>query len=106
MEFAEVLRQRRMVRHYDDQPVDPAVVERVLAAGLRAPSAGFSQGYALLVLQDEADRANFWQVTETPQETASWPPETRAGVLRAPVIVVALSCKRAYLDRYAQSDKG
>jgi len=106
MEFADVLRQRRMVRHYDDRPVDPAVVERVLSAGLRAPSAGFSQGYALLVLQDEADRARFWQVTETPQETASWPPETRTGVLRAPVIAVALSCKRVYLDRYAQPDKG
>jgi nitroreductase len=106
MEFTDVLRQRRMVRHYDDRPVDPQVVQRVLAAGLRAPSAGFSQGYALLVLEDEADRAEFWQVTDTPQETASWPAETRAGVMRAPVIAVALSCKRAYLDRYAQPDKG
>jgi nitroreductase len=106
MEFTDVLRQRRMVRHYDDRPVEPQVVQRVLAAGLRAPSAGFSQGYALLVLEDEADRAEFWQVTDTPQETASWPAETRAGVMRAPVIAVALSCKRAYLDRYAQPDKG
>jgi nitroreductase len=106
MEFAEVLRQRRMVRHYLDQPIDPDVVERVIAAGLRAPSAGFSQGYALLVLETAADRTRFWQVTETEQETASWPPETRAAVMRAPVIAVALSCKRVYLDRYALDDKG
>jgi nitroreductase len=106
MEFSEVLRQRQMIRHYLDQPVDPAVVERVIAAGLRAPSAGFSQGYALLVLEDAEDRARFWTVTETEPETASWTPDTRAGVLRAPVLVVALSCKRAYLDRYAREDKG
>jgi nitroreductase len=106
MEFAEVLRQRRMVRHYLDQPVEPVVVERVIAAGLRAPSAGFSQGYALLVLESAEDRARFWAVTETPQETASWTPDTRAAVMRAPVIAVALSCKRVYLDRYAREDKG
>jgi nitroreductase len=106
MEFAEVLRQRRMVRHYLDQPVDPEVVDRVLAAGLRAPSAGFSQGYALLVLESAEDRKRFWEVTDTEPETASWSDETRAGVLRAPVVVVALSCKRVYLDRYAREDKG
>jgi nitroreductase len=106
MEFDEVLRRRRMVRRYDDRGVEPAVVDRVLAAGLRAPSAGYSQGYALLVLDSAEDRARFWEVTETPQEAASWPPETRAGVMRAPVLVVTLSCKRAYLDRYAQPDKG
>ena len=106
MEFTDVLRRRRMVRHYLDQPVDAEVVDRVLAAGMRAPSAGFSQGYALLVLESAADRAQFWTVTETEPETASWSDETRAGVQRAPVIVVAMSCKDAYLDRYAQPDKG
>src|SRR5881628_2305648 len=104
MEFADVLAQRKMVRHYLDRPVDPAVVDRVIAAGLRAPSAGYSQGYALLVLTEPADRARFWEVTAIPQQTASWSPETLAGVKRAPVIVVALSCKRIYLDRYARED--
>src|ERR1700761_7238374 len=106
MEFAEVLKHRKMVRHYLDEPVDPAALDRIFAAGLRAPSAGFSQGYALLVLESAEDRAKFWRVTATEQETASWPEETKRGVERAPVIVVALSCKRVYLDRYAQSDKG
>jgi len=95
-----------MVRHYRDEPVDPAVVDRVLAAGLRAPSAGFSQGYGVLVLRSAEDRSKFWDVTETEPEAASWPAETRAGVMRAPVIAVTLSCKRIYLDRYAQDDKG
>lgn len=106
MEFTEVLSRRRMVRHYDDRAVDPAIVERIVNAGLRAPSAGYSQGYAILLLTEDTDRARFWAVTETEQETASWPAETRAGVMRAPVLAVTLSCKRAYLDRYAAPDKG
>ena len=106
MEFSDVLRQRRMVRHYLDQPVDPEVTDRVIAAGLRAPSAGFSQGFALLVLTSAEDRARFWEVTDTEPETASWPAETRAGVMRAPVIAIALWCTRIYLDRYAKDDKG
>jgi nitroreductase len=95
-----------MVRHFADRPVAPDVIDRVVDAGLRAPSAGFSQGYAVLLLTDADDRARFWATTETEQETASWPTETRAGVMRAPVIAVTLSCKRTYLDRYALPDKG
>ncbi|HTR71724.1 MAG TPA: nitroreductase family protein [Mycobacteriales bacterium] len=105
MELAEILRRRRMVRHYLDEPLDASVVDRIVAAGLRAPSAGYSQGYAFLVLEDTSDRARFWDVTSVAQETASWSPETRAGVMRAPLIVVALSCKRIYLERYARADK-
>jgi nitroreductase len=106
MEFADVLRQRRMVRHFLDEPLDPDVVDRIVGAGLRAPSAGYSQGFAFLVVESAEDRAKFWSVTETPQETASWPETTKTAVMRAPLIVVALSCKRIYLDRYAREDKG
>jgi nitroreductase len=106
VEFSDVLRRRRMVRHFEDRPVDAEVIERVVQAGLRAPSAGFSQGFAVLLLTEPDDRARFWAATETEQETASWPPATRAGVMRAPAIAVTLSCKRAYLDRYALPDKG
>ena len=106
MDLDDVLRRRRMVRHFDGRPLDPEVVDRVVAAGLRAPSAGFSQGYAVLLLTEADDRERFWPVTETEQETASWPPETRQGVMRAPALAVTLSCKRAYLDRYARDDKG
>ena len=50
MEFREVVRRRRMVRRYADEPVDPAVVDRMLEHAQRAPNAGFSQGWAFLVL--------------------------------------------------------
>ena len=52
MEFADVVRRRRMVRDYDpDRPVPAEVRERLLEHAIRAPSAGFSQGWAFLVLE-------------------------------------------------------
>jgi nitroreductase len=55
VEFGEVIRKRRMVRAFTIVPFDPEVAQRLLTAANRAPSAGFSQGYALLVL-DRADQ--------------------------------------------------
>ncbi|MEJ7628923.1 MAG: nitroreductase family protein [Nocardioidaceae bacterium] len=103
MEFQEVVDRRRMVRNYTDEPVDPAVVDRILANALHAPSAGFSQGWAFLLLDTPADVERFWAAT-TPAgaEEDSW----LAGVRRAPVIIVPMSCKRVYLERYAEPDKG
>ncbi len=103
MEFQQVVERRRMVRNYTDEPVEPAVVERILQNALHAPSAGFSQGWAFLLLDTAADIERFW-VAATPDEAGldSW----LAGMRNAPVIVVPMSCKRAYLERYAQPDKG
>jgi nitroreductase len=102
MEFQDVVRRRRMVRDYAARPVPEEVRERIIANALRAPSAGHSQGWAFLVIEDGADRERFWAAVTTPGEESPW----SAGLRRAPLIVVALSHKQAYLDRYAEPDKG
>jgi nitroreductase len=48
----ELLKKRRMVRHYTGEPVPREVLERMVATVRRAPSAGFSQGQRLLVVDD------------------------------------------------------
>ncbi|MEV4411173.1 nitroreductase family protein [Catellatospora sp. NPDC049609] len=104
MEFADVVRRRRMVRNYDpDRPVPAEVVERVLRHATHAPSAGFAQGWAFLVLETAAERELFWDAA-TPQTggRSRW----LANMRTAPLIIVPLSNKSAYLDRYAESDKG
>ena len=66
-----------MVRDYADRPVDPAVVDRALENATHAPSAGFSQGWAFLVLDQPEDvapllggaRADDGSTTRT----AGWP---------------------------------
>jgi nitroreductase len=106
MEFADVVRRRHMVRDYDpDRPVPAEARERLLEHALHAPSAGFSQGWAFLVLESPEERDRFWRSTTSPEDEeamSSWLVRMR----RAPLIIVPLSHKQAYLDRYAEPDKG
>ena len=105
MEFTEVVRRRKMVRNYTEEPVDAAVVDRALRNATRAPSAGFSQGWGFLVLDTEEDVRRFWTATSDEADLAD-PDDWLTGMMRAPVVVVPCSSKAAYLARYAEADKG
>lgn len=96
MDFQEVVRHRRMVRRFTSEAVPQQSLDRILANAVRGPSAGFSQGQAFLVLAG-SDLTEFWKVAG---EAVSPTAET------APLVIVPLSCKSAYLDRYALPDKG
>ena len=102
MEFQDVVRRRKMVRSFEDRPIDPAIVERLLANAQRAPSAGFSQGWAFLVLEDE-DAERYWDALwpEPRRSEFGWP-----DMFKAPLLIVCLSNKSRYLERYAMADKG
>src|SRR6266568_4557566 len=103
MEFEQVVRRRRMVRNFDpDRPVPAEIVDRLLDLAIRAPSAGFSQGWGFLVLSDPGDRDRFWAATSRSGPPDSW----LTGMMRAPLLVVPHASRDAYLDRYAEEDKG
>jgi nitroreductase len=102
MEFSEVVRRRKMVRSYTSDPVDPEVLDRILHNATRAPSAGFSQGWAFLVLDTPEDVRRYWEATADVDNPDAW----LTGMMQAPVIVIPCSSKAAYLDRYAEPDKG
>jgi len=92
-----------MVRSYlAGRPVPPDVTDRIVRNGLRAPSAGFSQGFAFLVLDNPADVARFRDAVRPETEPEEW----FAANVDAPLLIVPLSNKDAYLDRYAMADKG
>ncbi len=94
---------RRMVRRYlPGRPVPPEVVERIVDNALRAPSAGFSQGFGFLVLDEPDAVARFRQAATPDHDPDNW----YAATFDAPLVIVACSNKGAYLDRYAQPDKG
>jgi nitroreductase len=97
-----------MVRDYDpDRPVPPDVRERLLAHAIRAPSAGFSQGWAFLVLETDEERDRFWTATTGPSTDKHDAPDAwLTRMRRAPLLVVPFSNKQAYLERYAEPDKG
>jgi nitroreductase len=101
MQFAEVLRRRSMVRSYDAvQSVPADALEAILEAARRAPSAGFTQGVSLLVLSTVTARETFWQITADADN--SW----LRGMRTAPVLITIWTSQEAYLDRYAEADKG
>src|SRR5690606_32931790 len=89
MELSEVIRRRRMVRSYDpDRQVPDAVVDRLLDHAVRAPSAGFSQGWDFLVLRQPAHRQAFWDSTTDPDTP---PDRWLQRVSSAPLLIVCLS---------------
>ena len=101
MEFAEVLRRRRMIRSYDAaRPVPADALDAVLAAALRVPSAGFTQAISFLVLTSDSERETFWRLTA--DADSAW----LRGMRSAPVLVALWTNQEAYLDRYAELDKG
>src|ERR1700736_2431544 len=91
-----------MVRSFKSRPLQPDVVERILADAQRAPSAGFSQGWAFVVLVGPAETAVFWDAVSDARwrADASWP-----GLLRAPIIIIPLTDEAAYRARYGEPDK-
>lgn len=92
-----------MVRNFEDRPLPESAVERILDNAVRAPSAGFSQGWGFLVLEDAADRQRFWATGFEGADRAGF---RWAGIFDAPLLIVPCSNKAAYLDRYAEDDKG
>jgi nitroreductase len=103
MEFAEVVRRRRMHRAFETTPIPRAQLDRILDAGRRAPSAGHSQGWAFVVLEGPEQTARYWDITVPPGERRAEFDED--GTRYAPVLVIPLSHAQAYVDRYAEPDK-
>jgi nitroreductase len=105
MELSEVLRRRRSVRRFDpDRTVPAEALDEVLAAALRAPSAGHTQGVTLLALDRPEQVAGYWRLSagEPAESDDRW----LRGMRTAPVLVTVWTSKDAYLDRYAEPDKG
>ena len=93
---------RRMVRNYRDEPVDAAAVERIVGAGRKAPSAGFSQGVSFVVVT-EPDRR--FEIARIAGEESYLARGFDPWVSRAPVHVVVCVSEAAYRRRYAEPDK-
>lgn len=102
MDLDEVIRHRRMCRDYREAPVDPEVVDRLLDRARRAPSAGFSQGFAFLVLEGPEQTGRFWDAVADPEWRES---PTLPGLMRAPVVVVPMCNPSTYTSRYSEPDK-
>jgi nitroreductase len=90
-----------MIRRFDRRPVPTDVMDRILEAGRRAPSAGFSQGLELLVLDTPETIAEFWAITR--DDEFPWEDEDIA--VGPTVLVLPIPDKARYIARYSEDDK-
>ena len=99
MEFAELLKRRRMVRHYDAAPVPRETLERIVATVRRAPSGGFSQGQRLLVVDDPALLEQIAAIEDyAPEGVEPW-------FASAPAQIFVMTREADYHERYQKADK-
>src|SRR5947207_9776414 len=96
----DLLKQRRMVRHYTGEPAPRDALERIVATVRRAPSAGFSQGQRLLVVDDPELLARIAALADDdPLEGVEPWFETAAAQ------VFVMTRESDYHDRYQRDDK-
>jgi nitroreductase len=102
MEFGDVVRRRRMVRHFSPEPVERAVLERIAATAQRTPSAGFSQGQRLVIVTDpeRMRRVAAIALEEEYVEAGFDPWLSQSAALFVPCV-----SEKVYRDRYDEPDK-
>jgi nitroreductase len=102
MEFERAVLKRRMVRHFGPEPVGRETVEKILSLAQHAPSAGFSQGSAYVVVTDPEMRKRVGELQgEKEYSSAGF----HRWVSEAPVDIIACVSEKLYHDRYNEKDK-
>jgi nitroreductase len=102
MNFRDVVRARRMIRRFTDEPVAPETIARIIDTGNRGPSAGFSQGVAFISITIEEKRRHVGAFCgEAGYVAAGFGPF----VSDAPVQIVICTSEEVYQERYRQPDK-
>ena len=102
MEFKDAVHRRRMVRNYTLDPVDHDALLRIIEAGRRAPSAGFTQGQSFVLVTDGEVRSAIAVLAGEDEYAARgfdrW-------ISRAPAHIAICVSEAAYHRRYQEADK-
>ncbi|MBI3859565.1 MAG: nitroreductase family protein [Thaumarchaeota archaeon] len=102
MDFPTAVRKRRMVRHFTSDPVPRQTIDAILELAQHAPSAGFSQGSAFIVITDQETKVKLAELQgESDYSSAGF----HRWISEAPVGIVACVSEKIYHDRYNEPDK-
>jgi nitroreductase len=102
MDFEQAVLKRRMVRNFQRKTVSPTAIERILTFAQHAPSAGFSQGWAYVVVTGEEMRKKIGQVQG---EEDFYSSRFHKFISGAPVLIIACASEQLYHERYREPDK-
>ncbi len=103
MEFQVVVNRRQMVRRFIDRKIPDVLVEQILANMFKGPSAGFSQGTEVLVIQG-GQREKVYSLWGSKEDRRRSYPLSE-GIEKAPLLLAVFVSKKKYEERYRMSDK-
>ncbi|MBI4317668.1 MAG: nitroreductase family protein [Chloroflexi bacterium] len=103
-EFLDLVRRRRTVRRYLDDPVSDEQIDNIIEAGRWAPSGVNTQPWEFLIVRDRAtigDLASLWIADQalTEERDPTFSPSDKQYLKRVPVMIVVLAdtrCRRVY----------
>jgi nitroreductase len=90
-----------MTRAFANTPVSEEVILHCIDLSLRAPSAGKSQGWHLLMFTND-EVMQYWDIALPEKDRAQF---AFPSLLNAPIIMLSLADTEAYLSRYSEADK-
>ena len=102
MDFEEIVRKRRMVRHFRDEPIPEAVLEHILDLARHGPSAGYTQGQDFILVTDQQARR---AVAQLAGEESYVQGGFHPFISGAPALIVLCTNEAAYHRRYREADK-
>jgi nitroreductase len=102
MEFTDVVRKRRMVRHFKPDPIDQETIDHLMRMAQRAPSAGYTQGQSFIIVTDPEMRT---KIAEFCGETHYAERFGHRWISEAPVQAIPCVSEAAYHRRYQEKDK-
>ena len=92
-----------MVRNFQPSQVRKEIIDKILNTALHAPSAGFSQGWAYVVVTREELKK---QVGKLQGELDFYAGKRfHKFISEAPALIVACASEKMYHDRYRETDK-
>jgi nitroreductase len=103
LEFEQVVRKRRMIRNFQRKSVPAQSVERILELVQHAPSAGFSQGWAYVVITNDEMKKKIGEIQGENDFYADR--RFHKFVSEASVLIVVCTSEKLYHDRYREPDK-
>jgi len=103
MHFEQLVRKRRMVRNFQHKPIDRSTINRILEIAQHSPSAGFSQGWAYVVVTDPDLKKRIGRIQGEEDFYAA--KRFHKFVSEAPALIVVCTCEQLYHERYREADK-
>ncbi len=91
-----------MVRNFQGKRIPVETIDKILNLALRAPSAGYTQGWAYVVVTDQKIRR---KIGELQGESDFYAKRKHKFISEAPVLIVACISEQLYHDRYREPDK-